>query len=376
MPTQGVTYRNIQGLRAIAALMVFASHLFWDIEPMRSHWARPFLNAVGPSGVDIFFVVSGFIIWHVARRSAAHVDALGRAGVLYEFAMKRAIRIYPLYWTVFAVAALIAVWVPVPPSFIRKPQVELFFLIDGIPNFRVQAAWTLTFEMAFYAVTALSLFLLPRRPFVGLVAWFAVTACLTVVAQVVPVPIRLDYMFAPTVLEFALGMAVALAIDRGTSRLARTALLVGAVWLLVGAAVLQQDGGRAAQSYLLRLVSWGVPAGLIVYGAAALEARRAWIMPRALKYLGDASYSIYLWHAVMFIAIAAAFAKLGWTGQVNRSVLALLMASLAMGISLLSYHFLERKSQAFLTKRLLTRRHNDACPQSARLAPLPATGHD
>jgi peptidoglycan/LPS O-acetylase OafA/YrhL len=353
-------YRNIQGLRAIAALMVFSSHLFWDIVPMRTHWARPYIGSVGPSGVDIFFVISGFIIYHVAMRSAAQVDLVGRGRAVYEFAMKRIVRIYPLYWIVFAAAAVIMIWVPLPASFPKKPQLELLLLIDSIPNYRVGAAWTLTFEVYFYAVTTLSIFFFPRRIFTGLLIWFAVIAGAALLSTVFGVSIPLDYVFAPVLLEFLLGVVIGMLVDRGERRLPLAAIGIGIVWLVIGTYPLHLDGGKEAGSYLLRLACWGLPAALIVYGAVALEMRKAWIMPRVLQYLGNASFSLYLWHAVVFSGVAELFVHLGWVGVVDRSLLALLMAIVGFGVGLLSYHLLERPSLRVLGKALVGKRVSSA----------------
>ncbi|HEV2681963.1 MAG TPA: acyltransferase, partial [Rhodanobacter sp.] len=355
MESERMNYRNIQGLRAIAALMVFASHMFWDIIPMRTHWAKPYVAAIGPSGVDIFFVISGFIIYNVAKRSAAQVDTVGRGRAIYEFAMKRIIRIYPLYWIAFGAAALIMIWVPLPASFVKKPQLELFFLIDGIPNFRVQAAWTLTFEVYFYAVTALSIFLFPKKFFAGLLIWFAAVGFATMLGAIFNLSILLNYAFAPILLEFLLGIVIGLLIECGQSRFYAASICIGVIWLFFGAIELHHDGGRAAQWYLLRLACWGFPAALIVYGTLALELRNVWIMPRILQYLGDASFSIYLWHAIMFIGVAAVFEHLGWVGVVDRSLLATLMGIIGLGTGLLSYHFLEKPSLKLLGEYFIGR---------------------
>ena len=155
-----MTYRNIQGMRAIAALMVVACHMFWSLVPMRTHWAKPFFAAVGPAGVDIFFVISGFIIYHVVRRSVASLEQVGRGRAVFAFAMKRFIRIYPLYWIAFAAASVVMVWSPPTALPLKKPVVALLMLVDSIPNYVVGVAWTLTYEVYFYGVAALSLLLL------------------------------------------------------------------------------------------------------------------------------------------------------------------------------------------------------------------------
>lgn len=350
-----MNYRNIQGLRAIAALMVLSSHLFWDIEPMRSHWAQPWFGAIGPSGVDIFFVISGFIIYHVTRRAAGHAATLGRGRTFYQFAMRRVIRIYPLYWIVFAAAAVMMIWVPPASSFVRKPEIALLLLVDSVPNYRVQAAWTLTFEVYFYAVTALSMLLFPKRIYAGLLAWFAAVALVSILTTMFGLNVPLNYVFAPILLEFLLGIGVGVIIERGESRFSLSALCVGVAWLLIGSLPLSEDGGRAALSYLLRLACWGFPAALIVYAAAAFEVGQARVMPRALQYLGDASFSIYLWHAVIFVGVAAVFARLGWTGVVSRSLLTAVMAAIGVGVGLLSYHFLEKPLLRGLGTRFLGR---------------------
>jgi exopolysaccharide production protein ExoZ len=348
-------YRNIQGLRAVAALMVLVSHLFWDITPMRTHWAKTWVTAVGISGVDIFFVISGFIIYHVTRRSAGQAALVGWRTAIYEFAMKRFIRIYPLYWIVFGAATVMMIWLPPASSFVKKPQLELLLLVNSLPNYRVQAAWTLTFEVYFYAVTALSMLLFPKRIYAGLLGWFATVGIVAVLATVFSLNIPLDYVFAPILLEFLLGMGVAVLIERGESRFRLLALCLGVTWLLIGSVPLHADGGRAVLSYLLRLACWGFPAALIVYGTAAFELGKSRIMPATLQHLGDASFSIYLWHAVIFTGIAAVFVRLGWVGVVNRSLLALVMGLIGLGVGLLSYHFLEKPLLRGLGKRLLGR---------------------
>lgn len=344
-------YRNIQGLRAVAALMVLTSHLFWDILPMRTHWAKTWFTAVGPSGVDIFFVISGFIIYHVTRRSAGQAALVGRRTAFYEFAMKRFIRIYPLYWIVFGAATVMMIWLPPVGAFVKKPQLELLLLVNSIPNYRVQAAWTLTFEVYFYAVTALSMLFFPKRIYAGLFGWFATVGIVAVIATVFGLNIPLNYVFAPILLEFLLGIGVGVLIERGESRFRLLALCLGVTWLLLGSVPLQAN----PLSYLLRLACWGFPAALIVYGTAAFELGKSRVMPASLQYLGNASFSIYLWHVVIFTGMAAVFDRLGWVRAVSPSFLALVMGFIGLGVGLLSYHLLEKPLLRGLGKRFLGR---------------------
>lgn len=333
-----MTYRNIQGMRAIAALMVVSCHMFWSLVPMRTQWAKPFFAAVGPAGVDIFFVISGFIIYHVVRRSVASLEQVGRGRAVFAFAMKRFIRIYPLYWIAFAAACLVMLWSPPTALPLKKPVVELLMLVDSIPNYVVGVAWTLTYEVYFYGVAALSLLILGKRALWGLAFWFSVLIGAAIASAWRPWTAPLDYLFAPILLEFLLGMAVGMLVERGARKFHGTMFLAATVWTAAGTWLVARDPA----SYLLRVACWGMPAAVIIYGVITLELRSRWIMPRAVQYLGDASFSLYLWHVIVFDAMVGAFARLGWIGVINPVALTAVMVAAAMGTGLLSYHYLEK----------------------------------
>ncbi|WP_213948066.1 acyltransferase [Luteibacter sp. dw_328] len=359
-----MSYRNIQGMRAIAALMVVSSHIFENMAPMRTHWAKQFAF-VGGAGVDIFFVISGFIIYHVMQRSIASMDIVGKGPAVYAFAMKRFIRIYPLYWIVFGTSWLVMAWAaPTAPA--PGPLFPLLALFGNVPNVPVHVAWTLTFEVYFYAVVALSLLLLANRAMVGVAIWFTMVGGATLLGWWVPWVKPLDFVFSPIVLEFLLGIAVAMLVDRGFRRF-HGALLVGAfIWMAIGTLFLRPSlfvmnelhWGRLvaiSRSFAVHVLGLGIPAAIFIYGIVLLEIRQRWIMPRALQYLGDASFSIYLWHAVVFYAVAEAFARLGWVGVVSSTGLTAVMVAIGLGFGLLSYHFLEKPLLRVLGQRILGR---------------------
>jgi peptidoglycan/LPS O-acetylase OafA/YrhL len=357
-----MSYRNIQGMRALAALMVVSCHIFQNLEPTRTPWTKPF-SFIGGMGVDIFFVISGFIIYHVMQRTIASMDIVGRGPAVYAFAMKRFIRIYPLYWIVFGASCLIMAWaLPLAPP--PEPLFPLLALMDNLPNARVSVAWTLTFEVYFYATVALSLTLFARRAMVSMTVWFALVGSASVLGWWVPWAKPLDFLFSPLLLEFLLGIAAAMLVDRGFRRF-HGALLVGAlIWLAIGAwfqrpslfAMNEAQLGRlvaVSRSFTGRVLCLGIPAAILIYGLVVLELRQRWIMPRVLQYLGNASFSIYLWHVVVFRAVAEAFARLGWVGVVSSAELTVLMVSIGLGFGLLSYHFLEKPLLRVLGQRLL-----------------------
>jgi exopolysaccharide production protein ExoZ len=363
---QGMTYRNIQGMRAIAALIVVLAHIFQNVTPMHTYWAKTFFSVAGGTGVDIFFVISGFIIYHVMQRSIASMDTVGKGRAVYTFAMKRFIRIYPLYWIVFGVSCLIMVWAPPTESPPHEPMFQLLALIDNLPNYYVSVAWTLTFEVYFYALVALSLLLFAKRAMVGVAIWFAMVGGATLLGLWLPWSKPLDFLFAPLVLEFLLGIAVAMLLDRGFHRF-HGALLAGAfIWITLGSLFLMpglfasnvDHWGRLVainRSFALHVVCRGIPAAIFIYGLVVLEIRQRWIMPRVLQYIGNASFSIYLWHVVVFNAVAEIFIRLGWIGVVNSIALTALMVAIGLCIGLLSYKFLEEPLLRHLGQRFLGR---------------------
>ncbi|UVK49326.1 acyltransferase family protein (plasmid) [Mesorhizobium sp. AR07] len=109
-------YKNIQGLRAIAALMVVFSHSFWPLVPMRAHWSPVFVGAIGPAGVDLFFVISGFVVFLSADRLGKGAESTGMLRALREFVVRRVFRIYPVYWIAFAIATLAMTWADLSPA--------------------------------------------------------------------------------------------------------------------------------------------------------------------------------------------------------------------------------------------------------------------
>ena len=157
-----MTLFNIQYLRGVAALMVVLFHVLDSSGRLGEAVVLPAFPA-GEAGVDLFFVISGFIIWHTSRDPGL---TPGR------FMTKRIKRVVPLYW--FFTLAMAAI-VIVAPSLLRTTVFEPMHVIASLAfvpylhptlhayNPLVFVGWTLNYEMAFYVAFALLVPLTPGR---------------------------------------------------------------------------------------------------------------------------------------------------------------------------------------------------------------------
>lgn len=261
---------SIQYLRAFAALLVVLAHIGWT----NSLW--------GQQGVDIFFIISGFIMAHVALR-----EPLPSA-----FLWARFQRVAPLYWI-----ATIA-WVVIHPTYDLRDVVMSLAFIPHLDTSHwigpvMKQGWTLLYEVAFYGLFAVAL-LLPnhRRLFfmtivlTGLVALGWVARSDSALAQV---------YLSPLLVEFLAGLWLHRAWQRGW--LERP--ILGAIAVL--AAAVAFIALRDVNPYGWRFLMWGLPALLLVAGTLALER----LLPRLswMLLLGEASYAIYLTHLFILPAL-------------------------------------------------------------------------
>lgn len=307
---EGRVFLSVQVLRAIAASMVVLYHVQVDL--VAAAGATPGLPnlTVGAAGVDIFFVISGFIMVHASERQ------FGTPGGWRSFLLRRIIRICPLYWAVTAFHVLVAMAAPslfsttFEPGFILA--CGLFWPMarpDGLIAPVVAQGWTLNFEMFFYLLLAATM-VAPRRRAVLLTSVALVVFALA--GQMGDLPFPLSYWAHPIILDFVAGLLLGLAHREGL-RLgsgARVGLVLAGMLAYLVAAPAPGDDilDSGARSFL----AWGVPAVLIVAGAVFGEPAAKLDGPgRMLSFLGEASYALYLTH---HIPIRAARRLAVWAG--------------------------------------------------------------
>jgi exopolysaccharide production protein ExoZ len=265
---------SIQYLRAFASLSVVAFHL-------TDRYGGSVL--VGSSGVDIFFVISGFIMW---------VTTADRRITPAEFAKKRIVRIVPNYWIATVATALLIL---VRPNFMYGHELDvtrffgsLFFLptlASGKILPVVLQGWTLVFEMIFYVLFAISLMV---RQQARIYLLMATLGALTICHGWATEP-HVAAITNPILLEFLAGVLLG-RIWQSSS----TAPGVAMALFLAGVAALALS--EYFKPELPQLLKFGVPAGLVVAGSAFYEKTGKLANIRLFQFLGDASYSIYIWH--------------------------------------------------------------------------------
>jgi exopolysaccharide production protein ExoZ len=313
---------SIQYLRAVAALMVFAFHAAF-----RGGKAESFF--IGAVGVDIFFVISGFVMWTVAQAGPPSLRA---------FVGHRLGRIVPLYWGVTLFYVFIGL---VHPSLYPWPVLDFgevvrsllfipYYAQNGELDPVVAPGWTLNIEMFFYAVFALGVLVPLRWRLAYLAVVLGLVALLGILATSHPAPWVGAYG-NQVVLEFLAGAAIGALSTRGWIPGPRVGLAL--VASAVAALGVMQVTHFAPPH--LRLPVWGSPAAAMVLGGLAIERSGRLFHSRLLLALGDASYSIYLLHTLL---LAGLFHLVG----PRPLVLFTLGLPLVCGVSYASYRLFER----------------------------------
>lgn len=333
------TVVTIQYLRAVAAALIVFQHAMGI--PAFVYYTAHF----GTVGVDLFFMISGFIMWTTTQGQ-------NRGPGLFWLA--RAIRIVPLYWlftTAYVVAALVT-----PAGFYNLKLdwwhilMSYLFIPAAHPNLGLAApvftlGWTLNYEAFFYLFFGLCLFIADLRArFIVIAVLFAVQTILGWWFQPTG-PILSSYL-DPVMLEFLSGIILAIL----APHLARCGTALGA--LLVAAGTVWIGVVYAYDMALPRLVSHAIPSIMAVTGALMLEPWARAHQSRFGLLLGDASYSMYLIHPFAQRAFLLAVIHTVGLNNINATVYIFSAFFIAIAAGVVCYLVLERRVLS-LARRLL-----------------------
>jgi exopolysaccharide production protein ExoZ len=352
------TINTLQALRGIAALLVVSTHVETAYRenpvagvPWVSHMGG--LSGFGGVGVDIFFIISGFIMVYVGVRY------FRGEGSITDFLARRVLRIYPLYWlvTLLLVTAataktLLSVVQGQPFAKALDFDLQWYRLLGAFTLFPtynelgnvqpiVGVGWTLSYEVFFYLVFALALAIGFRwAPFVVVAVFVAIVF--------VPFPVGSsalgNFLKNPVLLEFPAGMLIGYAVVLS---------LRPPRWLILSCTLLGVVGFLPDliwnfpydYHYLYR----GIPSALLIFGLIFWEIGVGLNVPPLLVKLGDASYATYLLHTLVISYVVLPVVKaLPILQSIQVDVLGFFTFMIAAGAGWLLYDWLERPLQRAL----------------------------
>ncbi|HWW68547.1 MAG TPA: acyltransferase [Duganella sp.] len=329
---------SLQALRGLAALAVVFHHVLRAVtinRPAELHLppspllSNPILVDLGAMGVDLFFVLSGFLMMYISRPYEQGTKSTG------DFLANRLIRVWPLYAvvTIYLLGQAYHNASAGGSGFDLAPMrlLSLFFIPSfnesGILQPILGVGWTLNYEVFFYLVFAASI--LMKRDRILAIATVLVGGGYAIGALLPDGSVLRAFLFNSVILEFLLGAAIASAYMKSmlVAKHAYACLAAGLAVLAIFAPVPVDEG--------FRLLTRGVPAALLFAFVLLSESKIRW--PRAIIVLGDASYSIYLVHIpVLYTVAPRAMGKLSRLGYpsvaVEGGALAAIIACVVAGL--------------------------------------------
>lgn len=343
---------NVQILRFIAALLVVLFHSAAYLEANGQALGPLFRFGLdtGFAGVDIFFVISGFIMAWTSSNAAGTADAL-------RFMKRRFARVYSGYWLFFLMALGL--------NYLLDPQrlsvidyVGSFFLWPtAIDALLIPVSWTLIFEMFFYVIFAVLIVLAGERRALWTRVIFGLALFWFLYSQFVrqaydpanygSISIYENYWAFPFLLQFTAGAMLADWLRNNQKGAALPLLFAGAaLWLLAGWSNQALFAGKLTQGHMIMWRVWifGVPSLLLVAGLVRLEFRGTIWLPRFSTLAGGSSYALYLSHTLLLFLSAHLGLHASLQGSsmwvVQCGYLALIAAIVLYSMG--HYHWLER----------------------------------
>lgn len=329
---------SLQYLRGVAALLVVYFHSLTQLK--NAGHENIYLPIIGESGVDLFFVLSGFVMWlTTANRKIGPV----------EFIVKRIKRIVPIYWILTLVAAVLAL---IFGDLMKSTVFDASHLVKSllfIPAYNPAPAvsgiypiiipgWTLNFEFFFYLIFSFSLIFHVEKIRLRLIS-FIILFCFFLSFYVKSDIAIISFYLNNVIIEFLFGvlLAVIFVKKKGVKKIEHKFLIV---FILISFfALLYAD----YIFHSLRSVFLGVPSALIIYWLIYYEKSYSIFFNKILKDIGDSSYSIYLTHifALAFLRVILQFngVKLDEIDPIIFVFLSLFLSSIC---GLLFYRIIEK----------------------------------
>lgn len=304
----------------------------------------------GGRGVDVFLVISGFIMVHITKNRKTTPE---------RFALDRLTRIAPLYWIFTGLMVLV---VMVAPALVNATGLGTWHTISSylfIPSIHpddnaiqpiLRVGWTLNIEMFFYLLIVLAMMINMKYWARIVIVWVLILAMIGTITK--PAAPTFDLWTSAYMLHFAAGMVLGRLCDRLPAL--HPAVSLGLI--LAGFAVLLTMPIQGTHGVTPQFLLITASATAIVFGALTLERANALVRIRGLATLGNASYALYLSHYFVLGVVRVVWPD-GASGTLAYD-LAFLVTVLvvASAVSVGVYKWIERPLTLFLrgTRRART----------------------
>lgn len=291
----------IQTLRGLAVLGVVLFHML-SIEEKYSggDFVLPNFLQLGQIGVDLFFVISGFVMVMITR------ERFSIKGETMRFLWGRGARIYPVYWIYFILVTAVFL---AKPSWVNASQghqldlVKSFFLLPSNQLPIVMVAWSLIHELWFYLIFALLLNFNKRLLLPALMLWAIIVIFGNLILKTSDLSAYTKIAFHPYTLEFIIGAIVAIFVySKYSVKVTQKTIIAILVAVPVGL-VIAHKNNVVTDTGLIRFFTFGILFGFLVLSFAMLEIRKNIYFPKSLVFIGDISYTVYLSHILILSAI-------------------------------------------------------------------------
>ena len=338
--------QNLQIVRGISALLVCCYH------------SRSFLNGdvlfgeilfkMGFIGVPVFFIISGFIMVYTTKELSSNTSRN-----VYNFLLKRIIRVAPLYYLCTIIFLLITNFQNfLDDGLLRVIKVFLFIPIGKWPPLDV--GWTLNYEMFFYLLFGIS-FLFREKRYVFI--YFTIIILIFIVPLLINEPITLYpyyYRFAKTYLDLIINpllLFFLLGVFFGNTvaffNLKNNIIIIYASLAIIIFTLFYFNCIKFFQADL-------IICGLLVHSMLLLDYKNIKIpIPKIFIYFGDISYSIYLVHLLIIIYLPQFLTKIGLIQFINSKIIFLLIIILTVVVSAILYELIEKRFTKYLKNKLI-----------------------
>ncbi len=278
---------NIQMLRAIAAILVIMHHAFPHYEAMGKTlvWIQH-ISTWGFAGVDIFFVISGFIMAYTTFNKKRTLNN-GKT-----FFKHRLFRIFLGYWPFF-IAMLVIIYITNPNKLTSLDVIGSFFLInDDMFKLILPVSWSLTYELYFYFLFVFTFFFSIKQLYI-LIPTFVLLLLAFILYALTSNIFPNSFFYSPFLLEFFAGVLLYMYKDYFMKLWLLPVFILGIYFSYNYGITHETKNG------ILRIATFGTGAFLVVLTALLLETKHIYRSHRYFEVLGDASYTLYLSHLII-----------------------------------------------------------------------------